>query len=163
MQVISGTYLRGSFSRRVLAKRDLKVATSSVSPSTGSASSVVVAMDCSLYASSLIRFIPKGSAAPSALFPKNAPKARSMKSGLSPEPRDLQMTLLGGVKADRKGVATLGLLGHAANGNEQACPCSRDAMALTEIATNVSNLSPSCRPGHFWDPQVFKAWCSFLP
>jgi len=41
-------HLRGSLSNRVLARRGLKSATSSVSPSTGSANSVVVASDCSL-------------------------------------------------------------------------------------------------------------------
>lgn len=41
-------YLRLSFSSLVLARRGLNSATSSVSPSTGSAKSVVVAIDCSL-------------------------------------------------------------------------------------------------------------------
>ena len=92
-----GIHLRGSFSKRVLARRGLMNANSSVSPSNGSANSVVVATDCSLYASSLIRFIPKGSAAPSALFPNSVPKARSMKSGLSSDSLEaLQRTLLCG-------------------------------------------------------------------
>ncbi len=101
------------------------LATSSVSPPTGSANSVVVATDCSLYASSLIRFIPNGSAAPSALLPKSAPKARSMKSGLSPDPSDSSTeepsSAAGSCDRDRASQA-LGLLVHGAGGKDPGVP-----------------------------------------
>ena len=129
-------HLRGSFSSRVLARRGRNLATSLLSPSTGSANAVVVATDCSLYASSLIRFIPKGSDAPSALLPNSAPKARSMKSGLSPDPSVApQMTLLGGGSIDRDRCPTLGLLVHDAGGKAQACLCSRIDMPLVGSAS----------------------------